>query len=366
MTDEAAIIQRVLKVVKTQELQRREQGLSNCHFTLGVMNCWLVTVVFAKFPQHFWLLYLVEASYLIPHKMRIDYRHKPLNQILYYLDYCWVMNFLILLALYSISFMGDALPYTVRLQIYQTAVGVGTGPMVIATAALPFVAVVFHDSAAMTAVFIHLMPPMVVYTVLHHGIEIRQAWPTIFLNTFDDQVQFWPDRMLPFPGMGTVYGNSVALYVTWWMLYVVWQITVGLDLPRKHRRSRGKDGNPLPAKYDTVFHSTVRGGLSAFIGKVCWKRSLEESQRQMREDDYEVRDMIVYMMGHGLGIIGIASTVVSPLCFQNQHVYAVVLALLTTLVVYRGALRYTYWVTSMSSHAIEKEFVDQLGEKKSK
>lgn len=85
----------------------------------------------------------------------------------------------------------------------------------------------------------------------------------------------------------------------------------------------------------------------------------------MREDDYEVRDMIVCMMGHGLGIIGIASTVVSPLCFQNQHVYAVVLALLTTLVVYRGALRYSYWVTSMSSHTIEKEFVDLLKEKKS-
>ena len=90
MTDEAAIIQRVLKVVKTQEHQRREQGLSNFHFTLGVMNCWLVTVVFAKFPQNFWLLYLVEASYLLPHKMRIDYRHEPLNQILYYLDYCWL------------------------------------------------------------------------------------------------------------------------------------------------------------------------------------------------------------------------------------------------------------------------------------
>lgn len=56
MTDEAAIIQRVLKVVKTQEHQRREQGLSNFHFTLGVMNCGVVTVVFAKFPQHFWLL----------------------------------------------------------------------------------------------------------------------------------------------------------------------------------------------------------------------------------------------------------------------------------------------------------------------
>ena len=51
-----------------------------------------------------------------------------------------------------------------RHDLFVTVYGISCGPLLGATILLPFVAVVFHDFAIMTGLFIHILPPMVMYT----------------------------------------------------------------------------------------------------------------------------------------------------------------------------------------------------------
>ena len=136
-------------------------------------------------------------------------------------------------------------------------------------------------------------------------------------------------------------------------------LTIGLDLTRKQRRRKGKDGKPLEAKYDTVFNCTVQDGIVEMIGAVIWKRPKEVSRRQMAERNYEVRDLFVYMCCHAIGI-WFATTVIAYACCQSKMAHATILWMMVVLCVYRGSQRYTYWATSMSSKALQKEFAHIL------
>ena len=85
-------IQQVLEEVEKAAEKRIRNGLSEVNFTLGVFNCFVITYVFAAFPQHLWLMYIVEAFFFFPIKFRFLYINKPLSQVFYFLDYCWIMN----------------------------------------------------------------------------------------------------------------------------------------------------------------------------------------------------------------------------------------------------------------------------------
>ncbi len=85
-------IKRVLREVEVQAEKRVKDGFSQLNFTLGVLNCFLVTYVFARFPEHFWLLFVAEACILFPLKVWDLMQAHPFNEVLYLLDYCWVMN----------------------------------------------------------------------------------------------------------------------------------------------------------------------------------------------------------------------------------------------------------------------------------
>ena len=124
-------------------VKRTSEGFNELNFSLGVFNCFFIVFMFGKHPEHFWLVYLVQGSVLIPRKFysmwtsRVRYRGtagtlrlpprtrcpvvkcdagvshvlcclscpQPLNQALYYLDFCWCMNFtaLAVIALLLIS-----------------------------------------------------------------------------------------------------------------------------------------------------------------------------------------------------------------------------------------------------------------------
>jgi hypothetical protein len=77
---------------------------------------------------------------------------KPLNQALYYLDFCWCMNFLaiLFLAMLLSSESSNAIGDETRAVVFKAALGVATGVLLSANIALPFVACVFHDVNTMT------------------------------------------------------------------------------------------------------------------------------------------------------------------------------------------------------------------------
>lgn len=358
---EEEVIARVLNRIDGISQRRVEEGFSEKNFALGVLNCFALIYVFGRFPQHFWLLCMVELLYLFPKRFYDSWNSKPLKTILYYLDYCWIMNFIFVAFLLMVVF-GWTIQWedTFRYQAFQTMYGVACGPLFGAAVLLPFVAALFHDFRIMTDMFIHVLPLAILYTAKWHTTEIQQAYPSIVDLSYMDHIKFFPQGrffILPCTYLGTVAGNTLALYVVWFVPYVIFMTLIGIKLPRKNRTD--KNGVLVVPKYDTVFHSTVRKGVCAAIGTVFWKRPVAISEREMDDDDYELRDFVLYMMFHALGVYLSVFFLAYP-CYRSQVFHATVLVLLTILAVARGAQRYTYYVVNMYGKLIRKEFVAEL------
>jgi hypothetical protein len=148
---EDEVIARVLNRIDDISERKVEEGFSQWNFALGVLNCFALVYVFGRFPQHFWLLCLVELCYLFPKRFYDSWNSKPLNTILYYLDYCWVMNFIFVAFLLMVLF-GWTIQWQeqFRYQAFVTMLGVACGPLFGAALVLPFVAALFHDFRIMT------------------------------------------------------------------------------------------------------------------------------------------------------------------------------------------------------------------------
>lgn len=351
---EMETVQKVLDRIDQISAKRVKEGFSKRNFMLGVLNYLFLSFILGKYPQHFWLCYLVEMSVLLPMKMYSSYNSKPLREILYYLDYCWVMNisFIAVGCILVVDAMTDELLISerVRHELFTTVYGISCGPLLGATIVLPFVGVVFHDFEIMTGLFIHVLPPMVMFTLHWNYREIHDAWPSLFKLSYMQDVQFFPNNqftlLIPGTGLGTIAGNTIAFYFLWFVPYIAWMLLVGLDLPKKTRTNKDGTVTVLAPVYDTVFHATVRTGLTAVAGKALWGRPTSVSRVQMENDDYEMRDFLVYMFMHAFMACSAVYILAYP-CYMNQAIHTVMLVLLTILCVARGAARYVYYVTAM-------------------
>lgn len=365
---EVEILSKILDEVDTTASKRMKEGFNETSFTLGVLNSFFIFFCFGRYPEHFWLVYLIETMIFVPSKFVSMYKARPLCQIFYYFDLCWFLNFVAMaaLVLFPIAHCLDVISISTELRkyIYLAAVGAGCGPLLGATAVLPFVAFLFHDYRTMTGLFIHLLPPMVIYTLLWNHEDIQEAWPNVFDLSYIENTEFFPQSgpiFLPGTGLGSVAGNGIALYFLWFVPYVMWMVSVGLDLPRASRRRKKRDGTSYPAMYDTVFHSTVRGGLAILIGKVCWGRPREVSIKQMENNDFELRDFLVYMLAHMLAAVSSIFVLAYP-CFFSKQAHLCIIAGLIFLCTHRGSKRYTYYSTAMYGRMIRKNFDNLMAE----
>ena len=198
------------------------------NFACGVLNTLLVTYVFAAHPQHFWLLYLFEGLYLLPRNLYDRVQAKPLNRVLSYLDYCWMMNTVALLSLICLVLHSTLhLPFSdaARKQLFVLLIGTACGPLMGAAMVLPFVALLFHSIDTMTGLFIHIFPPMLAFTLRWYPDLVRQAWPGVFKLDYLSEVHYYYGG-----GLSTVAGCSIACYFAWLIPYTVWMLLVGLNL----------------------------------------------------------------------------------------------------------------------------------------
>lgn len=346
---------KVLKEIETIQERHQTRGFKEINFTMGVANCFFTAYAFGRYPEHFWLIYLLQSLYFIPRKLWNGVRAKPLNETLYLLDFCWTMNcstVLVLLLLMRPTMF--ALPYQARHFLALGSIGIACGPLLGATGLLPFVAFIFHDLNTMTNVVIHALPPMVIYTLRWHSDEIREAWPNVFRLQNLENLDFFPPEMGPFflPGTGleSIAGTAVLIYFMWFIPYTSWMLLVGLDLPRKDRDK--------PPVYDTVFHTFWRVGACQTCGNLIWKRPVAVSQQQMKDDHYEVRDFLVYMAMHAVMVLTSIPTLAYA-CNSNKHVHAALIFVVLFISIHRGSQRYTYYSTKMYSQVIRKAFLDK-------
>ena len=350
---EKEAIERVLETVEEQAEKRVRDGFSEINFTMGVLNCFFIEFMFTVYPEHLWLVYLIEALYLFPLKVYTLFNTEPLNTVYYLFDYCWVMNGLGVLG-FIILFAGKTnISDELREQLFLAGYGTAVGPLLGATLLLPFVSLIFHNLEFMTSVFIHFYPPLLFYILKWMPNEVKAAWPEAF--GLDYEVQFWPNGSFT----GNVFGNTIIVYLVWYVPYVLWQLFIGLDLPRKHRHKKLKDGTPAPTVYDTVFHSNMRAGLCVKMGEYLWDRPKEISLEQCKTNDFEMRDFYVYMGIHFLCAVNSIVVLGYP-CFLSKYIHALFLWVLLALCTYRGSKRYTYYSTKMYGKIIRKHFAEVI------
>lgn len=332
------ILNMTLEEVDRIAMKRIHGGFNQVNFTCGVLNSILVVYTFGVYPQHFWILYLVEGILLVSTKIYIFATAKPLNNIYYLLDFCWIMNVLAILAL--LLFCCDGILFGRQLSerlFYLASAGMACGPLLGACLVLPFVCLLFHDVGTMADLFIHIFPPMVMYTLRWCPNALRNAWPTVFYLDYLERISFFP-----ISDANSISGIALGLYLLWWFMYSVWMCIWGLKLP-----SNGV--------YDTVFHSLMRGGLCQVFGETFWRRPSAESQLQMETNRFGVRDFLVYMLLHAvLAIMSIL--VLGFLCFRFKSVHGLCLVLVTVVATHRGAQRYTYYTTVMYGRVLRKRF----------
>mmetsp|Transcript_33596 Transcript_33596/g.69059 ORF Transcript_33596/g.69059 Transcript_33596/m.69059 type:complete len:423 (+) Transcript_33596:245-1513(+) len=365
---EANTIRRVLEEIDTIALKRTKEGFNEVNFTIGVLNCLFISYVFGAYPQHLWLLYFVEGAYMIPRKFYNMWNAKPLNQALYYLDFCWCMNFtsMLYLALLIATELVDGLHIddSTRETFMKSEIGVNCGTLMGANIVLPFVACLFHDLNTMTGFFIHIMPPLVTYTFMWHSAEIKETWPSLFDLSHLSDMHYFPTNgsifVVPGTELDSIVGNAIVLYLAWWMPYVIFMLLGGLDLPKKFQADGVTPANP---KFDTVFHSTMRGGPCITIGKIFRGRSKKDSLQQMEENSFDLIDFFIYMGFHMLSAI-LAVYVIGYPCFISQNFHLFMLIVITVLAVTRGAQRYTYYSTRMYSRALRRQFAYVLDSSK--
>jgi len=356
-------IEKVLITIDRIEAAHRTKGFRQSYFTLGLLNCLLVGYAFGSVPQHFWIIYLIECFYFIPSKFMNMVRAKPLCQVFYYFDFCWIMNFLGVISVTSVLISslvgGFKLSNEFRKNLYMTTFGIACGPLLGATAALPFVAFLFHDVNTMTNLIIHMMPPMLLYTLHWHADAVQESYKDFFDLSYLDDITFFPigaDQasswtkwwMMFWPplGLGSIAGNSFFIYICWFVPYVCWMIMIGLNLPNKRKND--------PPKYDTVFHSLWRTGPCLVFGKVVWQRTTEESQRQMKDDNYELKDFMLYMTLHACMVVASIPTL-GLLCYVCVWTHALLIFGIVAICAHRGSKRYTYYVTQMYGRNVRKQ-----------
>lgn len=209
----------------------------------------------------------------------------------------------------------------------------------------------------MTGLFIHLMPPMVVYTFMWHTPDILRCWPNIFHLTYMDELEFYPTTL---NNLGSsVVGNAIGLYLFWWVPYIGFMLLFrGINLPKKYQR----DGiTPAHPKWDTVFHSTMRQGVSVAIGKVFRGRTKTQCLQLNETNNFDWIDFIIYVICHMIASVA-SIVVIAYHCFSSRRFHLFILAFAMVLAVTRGAHRYTYYVTTMYSKSLRREFASILEE----
>ena len=410
--------------------KRIHGGFNEVNFTMGVLNVLVVVVTFLSYPQHFWILFVVEGILLVTVKAKTFWYSKPFNNVLYLLDYCWVMNILALLALILLLLVNGCNilllpsnkdtydiddssassssgpdrtattfllpPILLHKYLYMVMIGTSCGPLLGACYVLPFVCCLFHDVNTIADLFIHIFPPMVAYTFMWEYDTIQNTYPRLFqlvnVQPFNnkDAIPYFPSSTSSMSVFGSIMGSTITLYFIWFVLYLTWMLTIGLNLPRsddarrkwrRKRSTRSHDDNDerlnghhdettsiLPQKlkqhkpkkhapkYDTVFHSLMRGGLYIILGSTLFGRSKAMSIQHMKTNSFEVRDLLVYLSIHAMSAI-VATIVLGYLCYTSQMVHSVLLVLVTVVTVYRGANRYTYYVTEMYGATLRKQLL---------
>lgn len=204
------------EVEHSKEAVVEGEGLTVTNFVAGVLNLLFCTYFMGAYPEHFWVLYAVQAWILVGAWWYTVATRE--GGIFYMMDFCWMGN-----AIFSI-YMGllllDVVPMFMRHWLFVAFYGSVMGPMHWAALLLNS-GLVFHDVVSTASTFIHTFPCWVCMIIQLQPELFEQNWPGRFPTQAQWQATSWRE----------VWTIGATFYFTWWAVHSTWLLTIGQELP---------------------------------------------------------------------------------------------------------------------------------------
>jgi len=332
-----------LGAIQGSVARTKQRGLSYRTFFMGFFNIALTSFLIGRVPQHYWVLHTIKATslYITAVKLKMQ-RH----ELFYLFDFCWVVNFLLvivslLLALEAVEdVMWVALPIDffkntvlefVRQPLFgRTTFVLACGPI----AAYCFTLgppLILHDVLNFTNFFLHFTPILLMWTLRWHPLEVTAAWPGCFTqyhDPSDDPAGYWD-----------VAHMACCGYFCWWVPFTLWMLL--------HGRFQGFNGNH--EGNDTVYHNLLRGmpPLCGLLG-VC---PPSKSEAKYKADAATVAPVLKYMLIHMIGV-GLA-ILIGTMCYFYFWFHTALVGVCFSVPAYNGSVAYVRLITRYPIKAVE-------------
>lgn len=336
-----------LKVVEEEAVHAREHGLSTFTFFLGLGTVVITAFLMGKYPASVWIVYAAEALAILGWRIYVDCHKKTPRTLLYFLDFCWVTNFVIatlcfvkLCEVLDEAFLGDTFPNS-NLATQFPNVGrivclIATGPLGWSVLLLGN-ALVLHDIEHFSGCFIHLWPSLTTLTVRWNPELVMASYPGHFdsLTGFDD------------PTAGANFLELVQLamsaYLVWWVPFTLWMLV------------HGRHQSPKKTGWDTVYLNLVvtNGAVRKVLG--IGSNSGEDA---LLASASGIAPVVKYMIVHAL--LSLLSLTASAFCYKNMLLHLAFCVILVCAALYNASKRYEWMLTERYSRAIRKHIAKEF------
>lgn len=231
-------------VVPTVASKLAKEGINRASLAAGVANLLAVPFVLGMFPAYFWLLHAINLWVLIPLWYQRVIRKRRGQWFI--VEPCWVLN--CYMGVYFVATGLGVLPKELQLWAFRASFQVSLG-FLSWSVLVSQNALIYHSVSTMAAIGIHLMPGLAFLTLRWQqevGASVEEAWPGTFPSVAD-MAEHTRSAQLLLAGL--------VVYSVWWVLYLVWLLTIGVDLPGR--------GSP------TIYGNFRRKHLKYFLKTGC-------------------------------------------------------------------------------------------------
>jgi len=192
--------------------------LSQITFFIGVLNVIITTFVVGRFPEHYWLYHTLKGTICFA---LLFQRRFAKNEQFYLLDFCWIVNFGIVLAswylLYDWWTPGSDVSDEWELYFYLIISTTAAGPLGWSVAATGN-SMLFHSFDTIMSMFIHSSPMVLGWCWRWHSTEFYAAYPGLLANVHSSGTVSFEEQLQA----------TFMVYVAWWVPYTLWFLVDGI------------------------------------------------------------------------------------------------------------------------------------------
>lgn len=346
-------ILKALDAVKQKSSEIENMGMSARSFSLGLLNVVVSSFILGRWPEHFW----VWTSAIVGPMLIWTFLDKKRNgKELFMLDFCWVAN--ILLTIFSLFcfaqiFAGKNAFSAITSSPFITAAvfAASCGPLAWSVLVLGN-ALVLHDPTATMSLFIHIIPPILMWSLRWHAHVVHATYPNVFRggeggvstniasaawdDDFDESMTCTELNLFgvsnPNPVVAFLLPAMVG-YFLWWIPYTIWLLMSGLH------HSVEKTGK-LTVFRDNVARNSAMS--TVLVGKKV------ASEQDLQSQYVALKYMIIH------SILCILAFLWSYLCHRFYSVHTIFCMVLVISAVREGGAKYYKMTTKWYLKAVEK------------